>query len=78
MSDITYINKNLLMEGQLESKEGQVVIAGKLLFKIISFHLPLSEDIFSLIPVTASIAVLPIKIIILGSIIDICSFKKFE
>ena len=28
MSDITYINKNLLMEGQLESKDGQVVIAG--------------------------------------------------
>ena len=26
MSDITYINKNLLMEGQLESKDGQVVI----------------------------------------------------
>ena len=28
MSDITYINKNLLMEGSLESKDGQVVIAG--------------------------------------------------
>ena len=28
MSDITYINKDLLMEGTLESKEGQVIIAG--------------------------------------------------
>ena len=28
MSDITYINKDLLMEGVLESKEGQVIIAG--------------------------------------------------
>ena len=28
MSDITYINKDLLMEGILESKEGQVIIAG--------------------------------------------------
>ena len=25
MSDITYINKDLLMEGILESKEGQVI-----------------------------------------------------
>ena len=29
MSDITYINKDLLMEGFLESKDGQVVIAGQ-------------------------------------------------
>ena len=28
MSDVTYINKDLLMEGSLESKDGQVVIAG--------------------------------------------------
>ena len=28
MSDITYINKDLLMEGTLEAKEGQVIIAG--------------------------------------------------
>ena len=49
-----------------------------MLFKIISFQFPLSLKIFLFKPVTASIAVLPIKIIILGSIIDICSFKKIE
>lgn len=29
MSDITYINKDLVMEGTLEAKESQVVIAGR-------------------------------------------------
>ena len=29
MSDISYINKDLLMEGTLESREGQIVIAGQ-------------------------------------------------
>ena len=34
MSDITYINKDLLMEGTLDSKEGQVIIAGTFKGKI--------------------------------------------
>ena len=29
MADISYINKDLVMEGTLESKEGQIVIAGQ-------------------------------------------------
>ena len=29
MSDLTYINKDLIMEGTLQAKESQVVIAGK-------------------------------------------------
>ena len=47
-----------------------------LFFKIISFHSPRSPEILLFKPVTASIAVLPIKIIISGLIIDICSFKN--
>ena len=41
-------------------------------FKIISFHLPLSSEILVFNPVTASIAVLPIKMIIFGLIIEMC------
>ncbi len=29
MSDLTYINKDLIMEGTLQARESQVVIAGK-------------------------------------------------
>ena len=29
MSDLTYINKELTMEGTLQAKESQVVVAGK-------------------------------------------------
>ena len=42
-----------------------------------SFQIPLSFDILILDPNNASMAVLPNKINILGSIIEICSIKKF-
>ena len=29
MSDLTYINKDLVMEGTLEAKDSQVIIAGR-------------------------------------------------
>ena len=43
-----------------------------------SFQTPLSIEIFILDPKSDSIAVLPIKIKILGSIIEICFLRKFE
>ena len=47
-----------------------------LFFTIISFHFPLSIEILLFKPVKDSIAVLPIRIIILGFIIEICFCKN--
>ena len=43
MSDLTYINKELTMEGTLQAKESQVVIAGKFSIEASSVIVPLSE-----------------------------------
>ena len=43
MSDITYINKDLLMEGVLESKEGQIIIAGTFKGNIIAKSLIIEQ-----------------------------------
>ena len=43
MSDITYINKDLLMEGTLESKEGQVIVAGTFKGNVIAKSLVIEQ-----------------------------------
>ena len=43
MSDITYINKDLLMEGTLDSKEGQVIVAGTFKGNVIAKSLVIEQ-----------------------------------